>query len=271
MKSLAFAAISIILLLAPADQDNIYHTSTGHPCKPEGTAKSDKVKALNVDKNRNSAPSSEQIDAEVSLALMLAPGNDEDRFDQKRGATITGYVVDVRQGGKESCNCDATAPVDTDTHIELALSPDALPTQRVIVEVTPRLRKQMKEQGKDWSTDALNKTLRGKWVKVTGWMLFDFMHYKEAENTNPGGPDNWRATCWEIHPVTALDVLAGRPPDLAVIPPEVFKAFHRANVRQLQRNEANKKRVEEAIKRNLDGLSEEEKKEIEEENVQRKK
>ncbi len=46
-----------------------------------------------------------------------------------------------------------------------------------------------------------------KKVRVTGWMFFDSDHNTEAENTNPGGPKNWRATSWEVHPVTGFEVI----------------------------------------------------------------
>jgi hypothetical protein len=49
--------------------------------------------------------------------------------------------------------------------------------------------------------------LLGRWVKVTGWMLFDVEHQSEAENTAPGRPRNWRATAWEVHPVTAIEIV----------------------------------------------------------------
>jgi hypothetical protein len=53
--------------------------------------------------------------------------------------------VRVKAGSKETCNCHATNPIDLDTHIELALSGSATRVQRVVVEVTPRIRKQMKD------------------------------------------------------------------------------------------------------------------------------
>jgi hypothetical protein len=77
----------------------------------------------------------------------------------------------------------------------------------VIVEVTPRWRQMMKAQGVDWSTRTLQKTLPGHWVKVRGWLLFDLEHAGAAENTHPGGRANWRATAWEIHPITALEIV----------------------------------------------------------------
>lgn len=32
-------------------------------------------------------------------------------------------------------------------------------------------------------------------------------HADESENTAPGARGNWRATAWELHPVTAIEVL----------------------------------------------------------------
>jgi hypothetical protein len=58
----------------------------------------------------------------------------------------------------------------------------------------------------------LRKTLLGRWVKFTGWMLFDIEHSDEAENTKPGRTRNWRGTAWEIHPITDIQVLNPRKP-----------------------------------------------------------
>jgi hypothetical protein len=38
-------------------------------------------------------------------------------------------------------------------------------------------------------------------------MYFDAGHAEESENISPGKPDNWRATAWEIHPVTKFRVI----------------------------------------------------------------
>ena len=90
--------------------------------------------------------------------------------------------------------------------IELPVN-DGSKTQRVIVEVTPRWRAIMTEQGADWSTRALRDRLLGRWIKVTGWMLFDAEHQNESENTAPGRERNWRATAWEVHPITSIEVV----------------------------------------------------------------
>ena len=104
-------------------------------------------------------------------------------------------------------NCEATDPKYRDTHIRIGRSADAPENMRVVVEVTPRWREAMAAAGIDWSTSTLAQTLVGHRVRVVGWMLFDFQHARESENTNPGNPKNWRATVWEIHPITVLEIL----------------------------------------------------------------
>jgi hypothetical protein len=180
-------------------------------CGMEGDARSPGVQALNRLKNRYTAPS--QIDPAITLAEILATGRDTGRWKVKQGAEVIGYVSDVKVGGIESTNCRAHAAEQRDTHIELVLDPMASsPTQRVIVEVTPRWRAIMAAQGVDWSTRALRDSLLGRWIKVRGWMLFDVKHQNQSENTPPGRERNWRATAWEIHPITSIDVVQ-RPID----------------------------------------------------------
>ena len=129
-------------------------------CGMEGDARSPGVQALNRLKNRYTAP--QQIDPAITLAAMLAPGRDTGRWKVKQGAEIVGYVLDVKVGGIESTNCHARAAEQRDTHIELVFDPMAAsPTQRVIVEVTPRWRAIMAAQGVDWSTRALRDKLLG--------------------------------------------------------------------------------------------------------------
>jgi hypothetical protein len=181
-------------------------------CPPEGDAKPDSVKALNILKNRVIPPRDQDFDTSVTLSAFLQPGDDEERWDEAKGGVLVGLVYDAKVGGIETTNCKATDAADRDTHIELVLSQarDG-PTERVIVEVTPRWRDKMQSQGVDWSTAALKEKLKGKWVRVKGWLLFDQEHVNQAENTNPGNDRNWRATVWEIHPITQIDVLPGKP------------------------------------------------------------
>jgi hypothetical protein len=237
-------------------------TLNGKDCGLEGTATSKAGKELNRNKNRYQMPGNNDIDPEVSMAALIAPGKDVNRFDQKKAAKITGFVIDVLVGGnKETCNCGATKPDERDTHIELGLAKDAPPNQRVIVEITPRLRMQMKKKDIDWTTKTLRNEIKGKWVEVTGWLLFDTMHIQEAENTNPGNEMNWRATCWEVHPITSLTVLKEAPAEAATFKPATLTALHRLHARHVKNAPNGKKALANLHK---EYLSKFDKKELEE-------
>lgn len=219
MRCLVVALALLVLFFSPS----ITYAKHGHAvggndaailaaCPVEGDAKLPQVRALNPLKRRMTAPAATDMDNQVTLAAMVAPGDDTSRFDVKKGATIEGYVADIKVGGVESVNCHTHDPQYRDTHIELTLDPlhDA-ENKHIIVEVTPQWREQMAKNGVDWSTPNLRKQLLGRWTKVTGWLLFDEEHANAAENTNPGGARNWRASVWEIHPITDIQVLPGNP------------------------------------------------------------
>lgn len=225
------------LALAQVNLDNFKY-SDGKICPLVGSARSLDGKALNRLKNRYVGPKQSEINPAITLAAMLKPGDDLTRFKPAPGATLTGYCIDVKRGGNETCNCKHAADVDRDTHIELSLGAGAPEIERVVVEVTPRTRSLKKKQGLDWSTDALKgpNGIEGKWVKVTGWVMFDSMHVHEAENTNPGGSGNWRATGWELHPVTDIQkVAAPQPVGAAATAVATAQKTRRAALNEAQR------------------------------------
>ena len=78
----------------------------------------------------------------------------------------------------------------------------------MIVEVTPRWRPAIARSGVDWETDTLRQRLLGRCVRITGWLLFDREHRAQSENTGRPGESVWRATAWEIHPITRIETLA---------------------------------------------------------------
>ncbi len=173
------------------------------PCPPQGDGRNENERALNVLKNRDSAPKASEIDAAITLAALLAAGEDSKRFNPDHGASITGYVVGVVPGGIESCNCHSQDVASRDTHIYVAADAKHTdPTQCVVVEVTPRFR----SLHDGWDTLSLRAALKGKIVTFTGWMLFDSEHWQNALNTNPSNKKDWRATAWELHPVSAINV-----------------------------------------------------------------
>ena len=156
-------------------------------------------------KNRTALPQAADFDNRVTLAALLQAGDDRARWSPARAARVEGYVVAVSEGGIESANCFAL--VNRDTHIDLALRADSPRRERVILEVTPRLREWARQQGRDWSTSALQRDLVGRWCRFEGWLFFDSGHATEAENTASGREQNWRATGWEIHPVTYIEAV----------------------------------------------------------------
>jgi hypothetical protein len=161
-------------------------------------------RAHNALKNRTSLPVAADFDRRVTLEAMLAPGDDRARWQHTTAAAIEGYIVRVHDAGRESANCFSSS---RDAHVEVATRPDAAPHERMIVEITPPMREWATLQGLDWSTPTLAARISGRRARIEGWLLFDTEHDEEAENTNPGNADNWRATAWEIHPVTSITLI----------------------------------------------------------------
>jgi len=182
-----------------------------HGCPLEGVATGVHRQESNREKNRTTHPQAADIDSSATLPAIMQPGYDADRWSEARGASIVGYVVEVKRGSRETVNCEATDPAFMDTHIALvADSTDASEAARMIVEVTPRWREFLAERGEDWSTDTLHQTLLGHWVRVTGWLFWDYEHANASEHTAQRRSSVWRATAWEIHPVTAIKICSNK-------------------------------------------------------------
>jgi hypothetical protein len=183
--------------------------SLSTPCPVEGDGSGTRQIASDRLKNRTSVPLLSDFDPSITLARVLRKGNDEARFDETKAGELIGYVEKVKSGDVETNNCHSDFPEDYDTHIELSAKPGEPASKRVIVEVTPRMRRLVAAQGANWSTDALVTSLTHKWIRVKGWMFFDYHHKGNAKNTKPNGTHLWRATGWELHPVTAIEVCSG--------------------------------------------------------------
>jgi hypothetical protein len=149
-------------------------------------------------KNRTTFPQAADFDSRVTLDALLQPGDDSSRWSNDRAARVQGQVLDVAYARPEATNC---------FNIAIAKQNGAAKTEQVIVEVTPNLRAWAEQQGIDWSEQTLQKQLVGHWCEFEGWLYFDVGHAVESENIHPQKPDNWRATAWEIHPVTKITVI----------------------------------------------------------------
>lgn len=206
--TVGFVVLLLSLSCPVFSQEEI--TIDGQPCGTHGDAKNRSDYTLNALKNRYRAPRSSDFDTAISLASLLQSG-DPNQFSQAKAVVLRGYVYNVKLGGVETCNCKARDPQYRDTHIEI--TPDEEHTDvryRLIAEVTPRLRALMTKKGIDWSTAALRKSIKGRWIEVAGWLTYDVEHETAAWANDPDdavGQHNWRATVWEVHPITYLKVM----------------------------------------------------------------
>ncbi|MBS1726217.1 MAG: hypothetical protein JST51_05805 [Armatimonadetes bacterium] len=151
----------------------------------------------------NSAPDSKVGKNEQGKAVTIS---------EDQTAEIDGYIAYVKPGGVESCNCKSQDPQYMDTHIYV--SPNLEHANQhdkqfcVIVEVTPRVRIEQVQSGHDWSTSTLVSTLKpGTHVHISGYLFDDQEHRPNSLIDSPNGSNIWRASCWEIHPVTDIQIV----------------------------------------------------------------
>ena len=168
-------------------------------CPNAGIALTPRARDLHRLKNRTTLPTTTDFDPTITLDALLQPGNDTNRWSTNRAARVQGEVIDVAYARPEATNC--WNPCRRDIHIVIATHKDAVKIEHVVVEVTPNF------QTAAWSEATLQAQLVGRWCEFEGWLYFDAGHAEESENISPGKPDNWRATAWEIHPVTKIVVI----------------------------------------------------------------
>ena len=174
-------------------------------CPSAGIALTSRQRAQHLLKNRTAFPQAADFDPRVTLDALLQPGNDRNRWSADRAAKVQGQVIDVAYAGMEATNC--FSPNGRDIHILISRRDTIEKREHVVLEVTPKWREWAATQGIDWSEETLQAQLVGHWVEFEGWLFFDLGHDEESENIAPGNPKNWRATAWEIHPVTKITVI----------------------------------------------------------------
>ncbi len=174
-------------------------------CPSAGIAFTRRARDLHRLKNRTALPQAADFDSAVALDALLQPGDDTGRWSTNHAARIQGEVVDVEYSRPEATNC--FSPCRRDIHILIANRKDAVKTEQIVLEVTPKLNDWAAAQGIDWSEKTLQRQLVGHWCEFEGWLYFDVGHAEESENTAPRRVGNWRATAWEIHPLTKITVM----------------------------------------------------------------
>ncbi|MCU1231713.1 MAG: hypothetical protein JWO97_4597 [Acidobacteria bacterium] len=108
-----------------------------------------------------------------------------------------GYVVAIKPqaGNSESCNCGWHGEKATDWHIALVEHPGDGEATSVVMEPTPRIKK----DHPNWTKTKLSPWLDADVpVRISGWLLFDPQHRNHLKK--------YRSTLWEIHPITKIEV-----------------------------------------------------------------
>jgi hypothetical protein len=188
-------------------------------CPACGTVKDNKHRTLNLQKNRGTAVTSPQT---ITVQAIRDPAN-TGKFTPNKKVSVTGFVAGVDPGGMpETCNCKRTDLRDVHINIVANASEVGDQSKYVVVEFTPRWEKKFNfdDSNYDAMLAAVKAQIQGKFVKFEGWMLYDFIHANASQSTSPSNPVcpndgqqhfgcNWRATPWEVHPVTAYTVVTG--------------------------------------------------------------
>ena len=227
--TLRFTLLTLILCLATTAEAKRKHphksaactqgTSFRH-CSACGTARDTKHRTLNIQKNRGIAVTNPQ---KITAQEIRDPANNTGVFTANKRVWVIGFVASVDPGGlQETCNCKRTDL--RDVHINIVADPSEVGDQSkyVVVEFTPRWEHTFgfDDSNYDAMRQAVINQIQSKWVKFSGWMLYDFVHANASQSTSPNNPVcpndgqqhsgcNWRATPWEVHPVTAYAVVNG--------------------------------------------------------------
>jgi len=111
---------------------------------------------------------------------------------------VVGYVVALRpqtKGSGESTNCYLRRSAEVDWHVAIVEHAGDGERTAIVVEPTPRVR----VNHPNWTVARLTPWLDSSDpVRISGWLMFDPAHRNHL--------NRYRATLWEIHPVTRIEV-----------------------------------------------------------------
>jgi uncharacterized protein YraI len=184
--------------------------------------------ATNVRKNRTDEPSAYHL---VSFDAILGLPYPKNHKPQRSGWSLSdlqviapvegiavqftgfiasqrGIIVEDAQNGSsgESTNCHATDDPGVDWHMTIVKGKNDPKSAGIVVETTPRVR----QNGHPWTPAMLAAAVTNRdSVRISGWLMYDPEHFAQTTNYDPAQPSNAptvRATLWEIHPITKIEV-----------------------------------------------------------------
>lgn len=121
------------------------------------------------------------------------------RAHTQRSVSIEGYIAEVIPAMDGATYGRPPEEGDVHLHLRETRQPGCFPRgprgKQLVAEVTPHF--QPPKTG--WSYDALlGLCQRQVRVRLSGWLLHDYQHVQDV--------GVWRASAWEIHPVTKIEV-----------------------------------------------------------------
>ena len=161
---------------------------------------------LTEQKNRTDIPAHyEPLTFAEFLALPAVPERyappdwETVRTQTQRGISLEGYIAEVIQATDGATYGRPPEQGDLHVHLRATRQPKCgaagSRNQQIVTEVTPPFQ----PPTSGWSYEALlDLCQRQVRVRIAGWLLHDYQHIKDV--------GNGRATVWEIHPVTEIEV-----------------------------------------------------------------
>ena len=161
---------------------------------------------LTEQKNRLDIPAQyEPLTFANFLALPAIPADysasdwDIVRRYTQRAVSLEGYIAEVIQARDGATYGRPPDQGDLHVHLRAVRSSQCSPAGprggQIVTEVTPHFQ----PPKTDWSYEALiDLCQRQVRVRISGWLMHDYAHIKDI--------GNWRASAWEIHPVTNIEV-----------------------------------------------------------------
>ena len=223
----------------PLERADIRVKGGSEVCPPEGDGTDD---GTNTHKNRADVPTKSflvTLDAIRALPDTALWRHTDRSWDSADSAlvlpydgipvTVEGYFEIVKPQSSspptankrvgESPNCHSWAEADTDWHMALVADPSETEDKAVVVEPTPRT----KRRNAGWApAAAMGLAVRrsagsprnengAPRVRVTGFLMLDPVHPTHIKGgcaiyPNCHATKFFRATLWEVHPVTRIEV-----------------------------------------------------------------
>jgi hypothetical protein len=177
-----------------------------NPKKGKNAVLKSREKGLNKHINRETSPQPGDFDNDVTIQGMY-DSKDDSIYNEDKAASITGYFFRAVDIGMESCNCYTEDKSKYSTNIYISPTPINKQTRTadcIVAVITPYSRSL---NPKDWDTENINEKFVGKKIKVSGWLIYNFLKGNLSIETNPNSAQPERRTIWGICPMTDLKSL----------------------------------------------------------------